>query len=261
MRSAGTAVVVVAVRVLGVMTAMIKLVNLTVCYQRHPAVHHVSGEFLSGSLTAIVGPNGAGKSTLLHAIMGLLPLQQGQIIHQLDKQHIAYLAQQTRVNRQFPLSVLDTVNQGHWQKLGLSQKLSAAQQTASLAALNAVGLAGFAQRQVNSLSSGQFQRVLFARIIAQDCPLILLDEPFNAVDARTTHDLISVIQVWSAQGRTVIAVLHDFDQVRQHFPHALLLAREVLAWGESHDVLSADNLRRAKAMAESWDEQARVCLR
>ena len=243
------------------MDAVISLKNLTVCYQRHPAVHHVSGEFIRGSLTGIVGPNGAGKSTLLHAIMGLLPLQQGKVIHQFKQQQIAYLAQQSQINRQMPLTVLDTVNQGHWQAQGWFKSINEQQQQASLTALKSVGLTGFTQRQVNSLSSGQFQRVLFARMIVQDCPLILLDEPFNAVDARTTHDLLQVIHQWAKEGRTVIAVLHDFEQVRKNFPQTLLLAREILAWGDSEQVLSDKNLNHAKAMAESWDEEALVCLR
>ena len=243
------------------MNSIIELKNLTVCYDRHPAVHHVSGKFLQGSLTGIVGPNGAGKSTLLHAIMGLQPLQQGEVIHRFKNNKIAYLAQQHRVNRQFPLSVLDIVNQGHWQKLGWFKAIKTSQQQASLTALKAVGLIGFVQRKINTLSSGQFQRMLFARMIVQNCPLILLDEPFNAVDARTTDDLLKVIHQWSDEGRTVIAVLHDFNQVRTHFPQALLLAREILAWGDSKEVLNQKHLNQAKAMAESWDEQAPVCYK
>ena len=123
----------------------------------------------------------------------------------------------------------------------------------------AVGLGGFEQRSIGSLSAGQFQRVLFARLLLQDASVILLDEPFNAIDARTTHDLLALIGAWHGQGRTVIAVLHDIEQVRQHFPSTLLLAREAVAWGDTAGTLQPDNLRRAKNMAEHWSAAAHPC--
>ena len=127
------------------------------------------------------------------------------------------------------------------------------------AALSAVGLNGFGARPVGSLSAGQFQRVLFARILLQDAELILLDEPFNAIDARTTSDLLAIVQGWHAEGRTVIAVLHDYDQVRAQFPQTLLLARNVVAWGATDTVLTPANLQRAKAMSEAQDDHAPIC--
>ena len=127
------------------------------------------------------------------------------------------------------------------------------------AALQTVGLQGFERRAVGSLSSGQFQRVMFARMLVQDAQLILLDEPFNAVDAKTTARLLALVRQWHQEQRTVIAVLHDDAQVRQYFPQTLLLARELVAWGPTGDVLTEANLQRARAMAEAWDETAEVC--
>jgi zinc/manganese transport system ATP-binding protein len=101
-------------------------------------------------------------------------------------------------------------------------------------------------RPIENLSVGEFQRALFARLLLQDAPLILLDEPFVALDERTTDDLLRLVVYWHQSGRTVIAVLHDFDQVRQHFPTALLLARSCIAWGDTAAVLSAENLNRAR---------------
>jgi len=92
-----------------------------------------------------------------------------------------------------------------------------------------------------------------------DSRLILLDEPFTAIDARTTRDLLDLIQRWHAEGRTVISVLHDFEQVRRYFPQSLLLARELIAWGATADVLSADHLLAARAMSEAWDSDADIC--
>ena len=123
----------------------------------------------------------------------------------------------------------------------------------------AVGLAGFERRPIDTLSVGQFQRVLFARLLLQDADLVLLDEPFAAIDSRTVADLMAVVRRWRAEQRTVVAVLHDFDQVRRDFPSSLLLARELVAAGPTAKVLSAENLMRARAMAEAWDEQADAC--
>jgi len=126
-------------------------------------------------------------------------------------------------------------------------------------ALAAVDLADFQRRPIRTLSAGQFQRVLFARMLLQDARLILLDEPFTAIDARTTADLIAVVRAWHDQQRTVIAVLHDLDQVRAHFPETLLMARSRIAWGQTAQVLTMEHLRQARQMAEAWDEQARLC--
>ncbi|HRD68135.1 MAG TPA: ABC transporter ATP-binding protein [Candidatus Competibacter sp.] len=234
--------------------------NLTVCYDRHPAVHHLSGTFASGSLTAIVGPNGAGKSTLLKAIMGLLPATTGRIGHTvLARSDIAYLPQQAQIDRQFPIAVLDVVLLGHWQRIGALRSVTAELRARAIAALAAVELNDFQRRPIRSLSAGQFQRVLFARMLLQDARLILLDEPFTAIDARTTADLLDVVRAWHAEHRTVIAVLHDLEQVRAHFPETLLLARSGIAWGQTAQVLTPDNLRRARRMAEAWDENAPPC--
>jgi zinc/manganese transport system ATP-binding protein len=109
------------------------------------------------------------------------------------------------------------------------------------------------------MSAGQFQRLLFARLLVQDADLILLDEPFNAVDARTAADLLGMVHRWHGEGRTVVAVLHDLDLVREAFPQCLLLAREKIAFGPTAEVLSAANRLKARMMAEAWDEDAAVC--
>ena len=242
------------------MNPAIRLDDLTVCYNRHPAVHHLSGAFNHGSLTAIVGPNGAGKSTLLKAIMGLLPVTTGRIDPAaLTPNDIAYLPQQAQIDRQFPITVLDVVLLGHWQRVGVLGAVTPPLKTQAIEALAAVELADFQRRPIRTLSAGQFQRVLFARMLLQDARLILLDEPFTAIDARTTADLINVVRAWHDQQRTVIAVLHDLDQVRTHFPETLLMARSRIAWGQTAQVLTAENLQQARQMAEAWDEQARLC--
>ena len=123
----------------------------------------------------------------------------------------------------------------------------------------AVGLEGFERRHIGSLSAGQFQRVLFARLLLQDAEVIILDEPFTAIDARTTRDLLEIVRTWHHDGRTVIAVLHDLDLVRANFPQTLLLAREAIDWGATEVALSSTNLLRTRAVAENWNEDAPVC--
>jgi zinc/manganese transport system ATP-binding protein len=244
------------------MITAISLDDLTLAYQGHPAIHHVSGAFKRGSLTAVVGPNGAGKSSLLAALSGSLPLATGRIAIDPSIRHqVAYLQQQAHIDRSFPVQVLDVVMLGHWNRIGSFGGVTQALHQQAVHALAAVGLQGFEQRQLGELSVGQFQRVLFARLLLQDAQVILLDEPFNAIDARTTADLLGVIQRWHREARTIIAVLHDLEQVRTHFPTTLLLARETIAWGDTQAVLSAENLFRARQMAENWDDSARVCKR
>ncbi|CAO3411231.1 metal ABC transporter ATP-binding protein [Azospirillum largimobile] len=242
--------------------AVIRLTDLTLGYRRHPAVHHLSGSFREGSLTAVVGPNGAGKSTLLKAIVGTLKPLDGRIALQgLTARDIAYLPQQAEVDRSFPIDVIDTVLLGHWRRVGPFRAIGPELEAQARDALAMVGLSGFERRPIAALSAGQFQRVLFARMLLEDARLILLDEPFTAIDARTTADLLEVVRRWHGERRTVVAVLHDLDQVRSHFPDTLLLAREPIAWGGTADVLSPANLARARAMAEAWDDRAAPCRR
>jgi zinc/manganese transport system ATP-binding protein len=240
-------------------SAMVTLDNLTVSYRQHPALHHVSGHFAAGSLTAVVGPNGAGKSTLCKSIMGLLPRSGGRVTTAASRVRMAYLPQLAELERGFPMDVGDAVLLGCWPSRGAWGGVGKTQWAAVGAALHAVGLEGFETRPIGTLSSGQFQRMLFARLLVQDARLILLDEPFNAIDSKTTTALLALIRQWHAQGRTVIAVLHDDAQVREHFPQTLLLAREAVAWGPTAQVMTDSNLARARAMAEAWDENAEAC--
>nr|WP_206692303.1 ABC transporter ATP-binding protein [Azospirillum sp. INR13] len=242
--------------------AIVRLTDLTLGYRRHPAVHHLSGGFREGSLTAVVGPNGAGKSTLLKAVVGALKPFDGKVtLHGLTARDIGYLPQQAEVERDFPIDVLDTVLLGHWRRVGIFRAIGRTLTRQAEEALAAVGLAGFERRPIGALSAGQFQRVLFARLLVQDARLILLDEPFTAIDARTTADLLDVVRRWHGERRTVVAVLHDMEQVRAHFPDTLLLAREPVAWGRTDEALNPANLARARMMAEAWDDKAEVCRR
>ena len=239
------------------MSAALKLVDLTVSYDRHPAVHHLSTEIPAAEMTAIVGPNGAGKSSLLKALVGLAPRVEGHI--ECSARRIAYLPQQAEIDRSFPISVFDTVLLGRWSRFGAFGGAGRVDVHDAHHAIESVGLGGFERRPIDTLSVGQFQRVLFARLLLQDADLVLLDEPFAAIDSKTVADLMDLIRRWRSENRTVVAVLHDLDQVKRDFPNSLLLARELVDCGPTLRVLSADNLLRARAMAEAWDEHADAC--
>lgn len=238
---------------------MVTIDNLTVSYRQHPALHHISGVFAPGSLTAVVGPNGSGKSTLLKAIMGLVPTSGGSVKVSVPCACMAYLPQLAEIDRSFPMDVQDCVLLGCWPRHGAWGGVGAAQTQSIHAALASVGLQGFENRTLSSLSSGQLQRVLFARLLVQDADLILLDEPFNAMDSKTVSALLTTIAGWHAQQRTVVAVLHDDAQVREHFPQTVLLARELIDWGPTSRVMTGQRLASARQMAEAWDDEAGLC--
>ncbi|ANN79220.1 metal ABC transporter ATP-binding protein [Bordetella flabilis] len=238
----------------------IRFSDVTLSYDRHPAVHHLSGTFEPGSLTAIVGPNGAGKSTLLKSMMGEACQIEGLIdFGSLKPEHFGYLPQATSIERQFPLTVADVVLLGAWRRIGPLRGVTRAIAREAASALAAVGLEGFERRHVGSLSGGQMQRVLFARLLLQDVRVVLLDEPFTAIDDATTRDLFDVIRRWHHDGRTVIAVLHDYEQVRSYFPQTLLISRRMVAWGKTAQVMTDENLKRARGLSEAWQEGAAMC--
>ncbi|MEO0803971.1 MAG: ABC transporter ATP-binding protein [Cyanobacteria bacterium J06642_2] len=244
------------------MTHAIAFQNVTLGYDRRPAVLHLQTEIAEGSLTAIVGPNGAGKSTMLKGIVGTLSPLSGQVsFGAIDRADISYLPQQSEVDRAFPMSVVDLVAMGLWREVGPFGSLGRAYHGRIAEAIAAVGLEGFEGRRIGSLSGGQLQRALFARLLLQDASLVLLDEPFTAIDARTMADLIGVVTRWHGEGRTVLAVLHDFDLVRAHFPQTLMLGRELVAHGLTARVLTAENQFRARQMCEACAGPPHTCGR
>jgi zinc/manganese transport system ATP-binding protein len=234
--------------------------NLTLGYDRHPAVHHLDGEIAAGTLLAVVGPNGAGKSTLLRGLAGLIAPLDGAIHREGDRCAVAYLPQSTEIDRSFPISVFDLASSGIWPATGWFGGVRSDGTQRVIEALAAVGLSGFENRWIGTLSGGQMQRLMFARVMLQDARILLLDEPFNALDARTTADLLAIIHFWHGEGRTVIAALHDMALVREHFPHTLLLARSAVAWDRTAIVLTEPNLARARLMCEAFDDSADPCI-
>ena len=200
----------------------------------------------------MVGPNGAGKSTLLKGIVGELNPMQGHVeLHALQRENIAYLTQQSTLDSTFPIVIYDFVAMGLWAEFGAFRGFNRVARQRIEAAIAAVGLSGLENRPIGQLSGGQLQRARFARVMLQDSPLVLLDEPYSAIDANTVHDLAKLVRQWNAEGRTVISVLHDFAHVREEYPETLLLAREVVTRGATTEVLSEENLLRARHLAEA----------
>jgi zinc/manganese transport system ATP-binding protein len=241
------------------MAAHLRFVDVTLGYDRHPAVHHLNGAVEEGTMLAVVGPNGAGKSTLFKGIVGLLAPLSGAIDRNAGVRDIAYLPQVKEIDRSFPINVYELVAMGLWRRIGAFGAIGKIERERIHGAIATVGLTGFERRPIAGLSGGQMQRVLFARLLLQESRLIVLDEPFNAIDERTVADLIALVRRWHGERRTVLAALHDTNLVRRHFPQTLLLAREPIAWGETSLVLTPENLVMAQRMCEAFEEAAAEC--
>ncbi|MFY4258451.1 metal ABC transporter ATP-binding protein [Achromobacter xylosoxidans] len=225
----------------------IELRNASFGWHGHAALRGVSGRFEAGAMTAVVGPNGAGKSTLIKGIMGVLRPMSGSVsVGGVGRSELAWLPQAAELDRSFPVTVLDLVAMGAWRRVGGWRRYGGEEIDRCMQALQTVGLADMAGRGIDTLSGGQLQRTLFARMLVQDAPVLLLDEPFTAVDSHTADELMALLCGLHGQGRTVIAVLHDMDLVRDHFPQCLLLSGSVVAWGDTAETLTEANLKTAR---------------
>jgi ABC-type Mn2+/Zn2+ transport system ATPase subunit len=224
--------------------------NVTVCYGRTPALQQITLDIPCGSSTAILGSNGAGKSTLLRAILGWHPLATGEILlGDTHPQHLlprlAYLPQRQSIDWDFPITVRAVVEQGRFPSIKLFQRLHAHDHAIVNRALDELGIAEIAGRQIRMLSGGQQQRVFLARALAQGADIFLLDEPFAGLDLFATEELSHILRAWETQGRTVLASMHDFDLTRQVFTQGVLLDTTLIASGPIASVLSPENIDRA----------------
>lgn len=235
--------------------ALISFKNLSVSYKKHVVLHGMTGVIERGDLIAIVGPNGGGKSTFLKTIVKLVRPSHGSIDYKgLTLSAIAYLPQISEIDRTFPLTVKEAVAMGLSQKVGFYKPYGARELMLIQEALKEVGLMDRMEAPLTALSGGQFQRVLFARTRLQEANLILLDEPFNAIDPHTIEDLLEIIHHWHSEGKTILVVTHDLDIAREHFPRAMLLSNELLGYGSTDTVLTRDNFTRALQNARKSDQ-------
>jgi ABC-type Mn2+/Zn2+ transport system ATPase subunit len=229
---------------------ILRLREVTVRYGRNTALDHVTLDIPCGSSTAILGPNGAGKSTLLRAILGWQALTSGEIrLGDAHPQHalprLAYLPQRQTVDWDFPVTVRGVVEQGRYPARKLFSRWGADDRAKVNRALEELGLAELAERQIRKLSGGQQQRVFLARALAQGADIFLLDEPFAGLDLFACEELTHILRAWEAQGRTVLAAMHDLELARRTFTHGVLLDTTLVASGPIADVLSPANIDRA----------------
>lgn len=238
---------------------LISLADLTLGYERHPAVHHVTVGIERGEQVALVGPNGGGKSTLLRGLVGELPPLSGQVTWSEPAIRTAYLPQRHLIDRDFPLLVWQFAAFGLWRERGVLGRLREQDRRRIDDALVRVGLEGQSSQTIAALSGGQFQRLLFARLLLQDAELMLLDEPFAGVDEATTTELLDLLTDLNRQGVTILAVMHELQRVAQHFPRCWLLARRLVAAGPTSAVLTPAHLAEAWATPLVVDAQAPVC--
>ena len=238
----------------------LKISGLTKKFGEQIALNDINITIANNEIIGLLGPNGAGKSTLLKAIAGVLPMDSGQVTFtDCTRADLAYLPQKSEMDVSMPMTVFELVVTGLWRTVGAFGRVKTNDFARIEQALMQVGMQDFVARPLQALSMGQLQRVLFARILVQDAPVILLDEPFNAVDANTTEILLGLMHQWQIEKRTVIAVLHDFGQVKRYFQEAVLLAHEVVAWGSPEDVLTVEHLMSANERCTHWFDRAPVC--
>ncbi|WP_019532721.1 metal ABC transporter ATP-binding protein [Paenibacillus ginsengihumi] len=241
--------------------SVLKVNDLSASYRKNKVLHDVSFEVQAGSLTSIVGPNGAGKSTLLKVMLELHPRLSGSVTFfgsSLGKMktRIGYVPQRGSVDWDFPTNALDVVMMGLYGQVGWLKWPKRSHKDKALAALDQMGMADYAGRQISQLSGGQQQRVFLARALVQDADLYFMDEPLAGVDAATERAIMTTLKELKTAGKTVMVVHHDLQTVEDYFDHVLLLNRTVVAHGKTEDVFTKDNVYRAYGGALRWMKEA-----
>ncbi len=230
-------------------TPALEVHDLTVSYDRKPVLWNIDLSVPEGVLVGIIGPNGAGKSTLLKAMMGLLHLSSGWVkIYggsvEESRAKIGYVPQREDVDWDFPINVRDLVLMGSYGRLGLFRRPGPKEHAAAQAALEKVGMAAFANRQISKLSGGQQQRIFLARALLQESQIYLMDEPFAGVDATTETAIVDLLMKIREEKRTVLVVHHDLQTAHEYFDYLLLLNRRLVAFGPTEEVFTEELLRK-----------------
>lgn len=223
--------------------------DLTVAYHRKPVVWDIGFDIPQGSLVGIVGPNGAGKSTLLKAVMDLIPRASGRIeVFGLPwkqaRHRVGYVPQRESVDWDFPIDALDVVTMGLYRELGWFRPVRRKHRDRAMEALDRVGIADLAGRQISQLSGGQQQRTFLARALVQDADLYLMDEPFAAVDASTERAIVEILRELQRTGRTAAVIHHDLQTVPEYFDYVVLLNMRIVAHGPVAEAFTTENLQK-----------------
>jgi len=230
-------------------TAPLSIHDMTIAYHRKPVLWDVDFDAAEGKITGIIGPNGAGKSTLIKAVLGLVAKASGRVLiygkpYARQRRLVGYVPQRESVDWDFPINALDVVAMGCYSKIGWCRPVSRHYKQVALEALNRVGMAQYARRQISHLSGGQQQRVFLARALVQDALLYLMDEPFAGVDAATEKSIVMLLHELRSAGKTVLVVHHDLQTVREYFDDVLLLNMRIVATGPTHKVFTRENLEK-----------------
>jgi manganese/zinc/iron transport system ATP- binding protein len=230
-------------------SAPLSIHDMTVAYHRRPVLWDIDYDAPRGKLIAIVGPNGAGKSTLISAVLDLVPKASGSVAvfgkpYREARHRVGYVPQRESVDWDFPVSALDVVTMGLYGKIGWCLPVLPRHRRIALDALDRVGMADYASRQISQLSGGQQQRVFLARALVQDADLYLMDEPFAGVDAATERAIIALLHELRDAGKTTLVVHHDLQTVTEYFDEVILINMRLVASGPTADVFTSENLRK-----------------
>ncbi|APD11412.1 hypothetical protein UC34_21145 [Pandoraea vervacti] len=213
---------------------MIGCQDLSVRFGPNVALEGVSATFAPGVLSAVVGPNGGGKTTLLRALAGLQKTSHGKVVRDGP---VAYLSQRPETDHRFPMCVEEYVLTGTWRRTGDAGRLGHDEFARAIDALERVGLADKRAQALEVLSGGQWQRARFARLIVEDAPIVLLDEPLTGIDVPSAELLLALLDQWRSEGRTVVTVLHDLPLVLERFAHVAVMAGRLVSSGAPADCL------------------------
>jgi ABC-type Mn2+/Zn2+ transport system ATPase subunit len=224
--------------------------DLTVSYNRIPALHHIAFDVQCGQSVALLGPNGAGKSTLLKSLAGLLPRETGSIAfhgHEVSgaTQDFAYLPQRENIDWDFPTTVRGLVEMGRFLRLGWWRRYRDEDRVAVDQAIAAMQLQPLERRQISALSGGQQQRAFLARALAQQAHVFLLDEPFTGLDKPSQDNLKQMLRTLRDQGKLIIASHHDLASVPELFDQAIFINGELIAAGPVSEVFTEDHVHKA----------------
>ncbi len=240
--------------------------DLTVAYHRKPVIWDVGFDIPPGKLVGIVGPNGAGKSTLIKAIMGLIPKASGRVQifgkpYQKNRHRVGYVPQRESVDWDFPVNALDVVTMGLYKEIGWCLPVRKKHRARAMEALDRVGIADYAYRQISQLSGGQQQRTFLARALVQNADLYLMDEPFAAVDAATEKAIVQILQEMKQEGKTALVIHHDLQTVPDYFDYVILLNMRVIDHGLTEEVFTPENLQKTYGGRLTLLEEATETMR
>lgn len=235
--------------------------NLSAAYKKNVVLHDVSFQVKAGTLTGIVGPNGAGKSTLIKTLLELHPKMTGDVSffgtsYKKAKKRIGYVPQRGSVDWDFPTNALDVVTMGLYGQIGWLRRPTKKHKQMAYEALEKMGMAEYAQRQINQLSGGQKQRVFLARALVQNADVYFMDEPLAGVDAQTERAIMTILKELKAKGKTVLVVHHDLQTVEDYFDHVLLLNRTVINYGKTERVFTKENIAKTYGGNIRWIMEA-----